>query len=784
MAIIIGVICLSLLTGKTAAAGPECRVTADGSRSCRGNGNVSLLQVNWRTELVNEVNVTTQHMLSTDASAASAMQTQASEVCECTKPSFLQVSSHSCSDCYEPKGETSCVFMQDPGKTCEGCKQEGDAWHCPDGNCIGRACGGSLQGFKSDQPAGFEHDQSQHESKGNQKFYKGSTHCRKLTPSEVPQTKGKPFEGWYDVEGSGRCKDYCRWQGCGGHGPDPSKNVVYVGKSGCLAFWSCKLSGSNEETGCGYFKSTSLPIFNAPMCSSKGGPTPPAVEFRKYVPGTQGAPWTKEEILIVRAKIRMLFARGHELMLEAGIDGSKTQEEWYSWPSAAKVLRLGFHDCFKYTDGTGGCDGCLNWDGVGVRFPRDTLGRGKYTRGGDGHNNGMAFTVEVLERIYTDRSFPSATPPLPVSLKESGKSRADLWAFAVMDSVEYSIDKNNHVCKDPEVFAPNQCHPRAGKPDCMVQMKRAFRFRTGRRDCSSDFKTYKHEIAPDATASGASTVKFFQEQFNFKNGEDVVAILGAHTLGRPHVIHSMFRYAWKAYSEQLFNNGYFRNMAKKNDWFYTTVKKNTCADRVVANATGQRPIARWVTHARGDTKTGGPVQWIQQKLVCPDLSPTGKCRPERQEWKFVMGLDETMIPCEIGLYYDFQVDDKTGIPSGCPGLKDFTFEKWGGWTNNNKGPGLKNYHMTWSRMHGHEAEPQCPPNKLKVGTSKPLHEVVEEFANDQPYFIKTFMGALELMLTNGYGKSETDNELVLAPDDGMKDFSCSQKGNVYSCESK
>ena len=34
--------------------------------------------------------------------------------------------------------------------------------------------------------------------------------------------------------------------------------------------------------------------------------------------------------------------------------------------SAPAVLRLGFHDCLKYKDGTGGCDGCLNWHGMGV----------------------------------------------------------------------------------------------------------------------------------------------------------------------------------------------------------------------------------------------------------------------------------------------------------------------------------------------------------------------------------------------------------------------------------
>ena len=34
-----------------------------------------------------------------------------------------------------------------------------------------------------------------------------------------------------------------------------------------------------------------------------------------------------------------------------------------------KIMRLVFHDCMRYADGTGGCDGCLNWAGVGKPAP-------------------------------------------------------------------------------------------------------------------------------------------------------------------------------------------------------------------------------------------------------------------------------------------------------------------------------------------------------------------------------------------------------------------------------
>ena len=83
-----------------------------------------------------------------------------------------------------------------------------------------------------------------------------------------------------------------------------------------------------------------------------------------------------------------------------------------------------FHDCIRYTDGSGGCDGCLNWEGVGTRFSVDNL---KYKFKEDDmtetNNNGLEYTVAVLEELYTNRAFPSGAPKLSESLKSSGKSR-------------------------------------------------------------------------------------------------------------------------------------------------------------------------------------------------------------------------------------------------------------------------------------------------------------------------------------------------------------------------
>ena len=65
-----------------------------------------------------------------------------------------------------------------------------------------------------------------------------------------------------------------------------------------------------------------------------------------YQPGTPGAPWSEEEMLIVKAKMQDIFRRG------GGFDAVRTirpdhSGRWSRIPDAPKFLRLGFHDCLK-----------------------------------------------------------------------------------------------------------------------------------------------------------------------------------------------------------------------------------------------------------------------------------------------------------------------------------------------------------------------------------------------------------------------------------------------------
>ena len=71
-----------------------------------------------------------------------------------------------------------------------------------------------------------------------------------------------------------------------------------------------------------------------------------------YVPGTGGAAWTGKEIESTRARILQAIHPDWEVQYNMygrgnwGTHGKQVTEN--------KMIRLAFHDCVRYTDGTGG----------------------------------------------------------------------------------------------------------------------------------------------------------------------------------------------------------------------------------------------------------------------------------------------------------------------------------------------------------------------------------------------------------------------------------------------
>ena len=76
----------------------------------------------------------------------------------------------------------------------------------------------------------------------------------------------------------------------------------------------------------------------------------------------------------------------------------------------------------------------------------------------NGTNNDLGVTAKYLEEIYKsdrDNNWPPDTRILNTSLKNSGKSRADLWAFAANVALERMIERANFAC-DHDFNSGNQ----------------------------------------------------------------------------------------------------------------------------------------------------------------------------------------------------------------------------------------------------------------------------------------------------------------------------------------
>ena len=357
--------------------------------------------------------------------------------------------------------------------------------------------------------------------------------------------------------------------------------------------------------------SWSINVYNACRVSSRSAPasmiTPlltllcTSLAAAAYTPGSPGAAWSQAEVLAVKAKLRMSFSKAWAMPGWANTAlGTTDPGDNGGGYSAAKVLRLTFHDCLKYTDGTGGCDGCLNWAGVGTKF-KDAPDKKLYADVGATDNNGLRHTVEVLEALYTVPTFlASSSPTLATSLRDSGKSRADLWALAGIVAVEWGVETNNLKCAGAAVGG---CHHLQGEPGCNVTLP-TIPFRTGRADCvptdtSRPYIAAKHEAHPNSVGDGAETVKFFQDNFGF-SGQETVAIMGAHTFGRLNIGTSLFRYVWTSRGTRFFNNDYYKMIVDDTRWVFND---NACTK--VGDAHNNRPARRWVTHYRGDAANNG-----------------------------------------------------------------------------------------------------------------------------------------------------------------------------------
>ena len=446
------------------------------------------------------------------------------------------------------------------------------------------------------------------------------------------------------------------------------------------------------------------------------------------------------------------------------------------------ILRLAFHACFKYEDGSGGCNGCLDLD----KFELSTNARIPM-----GKNNGLQWAVAVLEALYMEREFPRNTglsgsrniPDLEVSLADMGVSRADLWAFAGLVTVESFIMKNNEDCEAGAESTWCEGVVNGNWTGCEFNLgltKANMKFETGRSDCiTSRHPAYLPEpeaveVHPEVRGNGAATTTFFREQFNFTMRE-TVAIMGAHTIGQVHSDISLIPYSWTRESTQFFNNEYYRTMAKRKMYALTTC----VGDQF--NQPGESDFLS-VVEGKGSllkplnvTELTGKMSWFHTYLRCPDCKglalgnmidsnegrfdelggidyccgldpahplPDGlECMPE---CVLPSRKDEAFTNADMGLMFDFHYDAENQQFYGCPGFDNADDDDF--------------------KVGNIIRKPDCPYNTMMTEEGTPIHSYVEEYADDQERWAQDFGASFTRMMSNGYGVQGQMEQLDLGPD--------------------
>merc|ERR1712061_49668 len=532
-----------------------------------------------------------------------------------------------------------------------------------------------------------------------------------------------------------------------------------------------------------------------------------------------GAPWTEEEAKIVKGKIYAILGssikRSEDFLLnhpelKSELNGYVTmvrrdqpEWKWPEWPEAAsrpnvpKLIRLGFHQCLKNSDGTGGCNGCLNNHGMGL-LNRHNCSKAENLQS-SGHrrdlpnsfktnNAGLELTADMLEEIFTNKDFPENSESLEVSLAESGKSRADLWSFAAAIGVEQGIDRNNLAC-DGKATADHRewgdCpHYKEGEKDCKIKWPEPLKFYTGRSDCQAGtgpraYETTREESHPNPVGTGQDTVDFFKKDFGLTARESAALLLGAHSIGEFNFEISQFRYDWTKHQKRIMNNQLFRNIAMKPQYF-TECGFGKNFKPYAGDYLGQPAATRWRVVGFECQKDGGPYHWFHQYYRVPTNGPHSDCTRISKRQKKNKRKPALDFPAHIPeIYKDGDEEDDRSLvslraepltPEACckdvPRGQKTNFEGCQALIKNGEtalGADMGFYFnftvdpetgkpggcdgLTFNKMDK-TGTVNCGMNHY-APEGEPLYQIVEDFADHQDNWIRDFLVAFDKMSKNG-----------------------------------
>jgi len=553
-----------------------------------------------------------------------------------------------------------------------------------------------------------------------------------------------------------------------------------------------------------------------------------------YQPGSAGSPWTDDEVLSTRLRVLQ--------MIHPNWSVKKAQGTWNGVGVKTKIgqvtentlMRLIFHDCMRYTDGTGGCDGCINWKGMHHEGPsphsKDDYYKTEPIQETD--NNGMDMIAEKLELIYTTIDWPFQNASLEVSLYQSGKSRADLWDLAALVALERTIERANRAC-DLDFHARQQVTLLEGRDKCEIKLTKPLKFMTGRKDCLSE----------DPDGRGYVAAKPEKQNMMFGDAKEIIdfgktefGIDSIHwtALQAIHgVVHSPanlgVKYTW--FGPGYLSNVYFKMIANKPRYRFDAGGDLSFGDggtngsaNIFATAIGDpdgKPVAQnsWRASCMmaWNTSEGGPC-FLRPTPASAFDSPN----PDKMAFPHCIAkvdANGTCIKSDVwGKKCENVWCDENHIEHGAslagpdpeivgPWHENATDQRWrhsGGWNNQFAFPWEIGLYWNFSvggvgqraigcpgldKPFGTVEEPNWPfrtsnspifasdAMDCNVNTyspdGEPMHNIVDQLASDNEFFAEKFLEGWQLMTANGYSAGE----LVDGPESGwMGHYSLTQQG--------
>jgi hypothetical protein len=425
-----------------------------------------------------------------------------------------------------------------------------------------------------------------------------------------------------------------------------------------------------------------------------------------------------------------------------------------------------------------------------------------YAPVGKGDNNGLQTTVAALENIYTNPAWPSTAPPMEKSLRDTGKSRADLWQFASNVALEIEIERANFGC-DYDFNAGNQVRLLESEEKCYFKLFKPAVFKFGRVDCIPDESkketAYPYEATgveshPNTFGSAKHVVDNLKHDFNLTAREGI-SLMAAHaTSGQHHNFRGPFKYQWPG--NPYLSNMYFKYLAgtghymrykglkprnptsvgdsqgkpamgnlwkvkcapiwksnmTENGWggpcFWRPTRGNcrrpgeegskTCFDHFADDGSIVKKTGKKGKNCEGVTYDANRIQYSSK---VPQVAPQPNKKSCGTELTFALSY-------EINFMLDFEIDEEFR-PHGCNGSIDKMI-----WSKFDFG----NAH--WNEPQSGESSATCGPNMERYENGEALSEITVAFGEDHDVWNKAFLDGWEKISTNGYG----EEQLVAGPE--------------------